>query len=276
MKPLPPPPPISRVPKAVVAQPAAPPVAVSATRTVLGYADLESSTPSVASASREPEAHVSPRHESPGVDEPRRMGPAKQTIFGMPVRAPGAPNAAPTSEPSRAADSEEIPESLPMNDSPWLAYSRQPLFLGAIAALGLVLGFSLVLHLLPRPGPSESVPGVVRERTPPASPPDTTERAAAAGTSSSVSADQARPDPSGSLPGPSPTVALSPAAPKVAPVARQSPSSATAPSRPASPTNMAAKSTSSHASPSAPPAGNCNPPYRTDFFGNKVPKPGCS
>jgi serine/threonine protein kinase len=59
-------------------------------------------------------------------------------------------------------------------------------------------------------------------------------------------------------PSPSPSAAVKPAAPATTAPAAKRPSSFLP-----SPT------------PSSPPNDPCNPPYRLDFFGNKVPKPGC-
>jgi hypothetical protein len=125
-----------------------------------------------------------------------------------------------------------------------LARRKREAILGSAALLGVLTGFCLVLSLAsPRshatdPAASVAMPPVAT--APEELPPPTT-------TASSGE-----------------TAAASP--PTVSPTSREPTASA-----PVTSAKPVAKP-----SPSASHGGPCNPPYRLDFFGKKVPKPGCS
>jgi hypothetical protein len=213
------------------------------------------------------------------VDLPRGLGSDKETIVGMPVpnSAASAPILAP--EPARqapkatplpllmsdiATSDAEIPltPSLVSRGLLLFAQWRREILIGSVAVLGLSTGFCVVRSLAsPAAHVTEATAGSV-------------ERSPSAPTQSVPVAEPAAGSPSAAAVEESPSVAPT-TAPSGEPVAaRSGPSTKTSPAKP----TASAKTSTSPARPPPPAStatGTCNPPYRLDFFGKRVPKPGC-
>ena len=267
-KALPPPPPVPR--------PAARPVeevhpVLSSKETVIGYAVMSVDAASPRPAEPAP-VSASPRPADRPVVALGGLGAGKQTIVGMPVplseRSPEAPTAEVASAP--------VPSSEPRSSDPpamlvaplLSPQRRRALVIGGVASLGLVTGFVVVSSLAaPAPRAKGANPGVVAPVTVAPEPPPVPE--SQAGEPPVVTTAPAAEAPSAALPAGTPAGA-----------SRSTSASKPAPAKPAAPvTPVAAKPSATPAAPppaAPPPAATCNPPYRLDFFGNKVPKPGCS
>jgi hypothetical protein len=203
------------------------------------------------------------------------LGSEKATIFGMPVPAPDMPAESPSREPPHASQPIEPHDSLmsdpeiplaPGTMSHGLALverHKRELFLGSIAMVGLILGFLAIYSLLsPRPRANATTASVAPEPS-----------------SSEAEQGVTPPDPA---PAPPPATAPDessppPTAPSDEPVAAESAASPS-PTKPTASTPPATKVPASppRPPPASTPAGTCNPPYRLDFFGKRVLKPGCS
>jgi hypothetical protein len=259
-KPLPPPPPLVELPTS------------RAIPTVIGFGLLGADAPTLPDApTKSASAASPPQPERPAADLAVGAGSGKGTIVGMPVRFPDAEAAretaqlrAPAATPlpmqmSDIATSEaEIPLVLGTMSRALLllAQRRREVVIGVAAVLGLIVGFSFVRSLFP--SGSHAKAGAV-STAPPA-----------------AIAVEAPPVPvADPTPEPSPSVAVATESPAVArPTLVPKPG----PSRPTASTTLPAAKPPS--SPPAPTASTstvpCSPPYRLDFFGKKVPKPGCS
>jgi len=246
-----------------------PPPLVPGTSTVIGYAVIGGDAPAPVSTEATRGA-TSPAPSSPPDAALRGLGSMKQTFVGMP------------SAPSQyAPEPMATPETLPV--SKLFGQDRRTLVLVGVAAIGLVMGFSVVLSFAsPASSPKQPAAASAPPRQPPASEP-----AAAVPDPSAGGAPIAAEAPPASDPSPAPAVVAAPevpplpeatAAPKAAPVVKSAPAPKPAPAKSSAPSTAAAAKALTNPSPapaSAPPGG-CNPPYRVDFFGNKVLKPGCS
>jgi serine/threonine protein kinase len=137
--------------------------------------------------------------------------------------------------------------------------TRRRLAIAGIVSTGL--GTMIILLVL-RAGTGATPSTVVGQSTT-ASTPSPTAASPSATTTAPLAAPRTRTAASSYAhfpsPSPSPSAAVKPAAPATTPPAAKRPSSFL----PSSPT------------PSSTPTDPCNPPYRLDFFGNKVPKAGC-
>jgi hypothetical protein len=184
----------------------------------------------------------------------------------------------PVPVPSEVAEPSE-PTELPLGSFGLMSLGslleprRRPAFLGAVALAGLITGFSVVRSLVP-PRSHASEPAAVIGGQ-------------AASTESKPAAPV--PDPASESAPPAVSEVESPPGAPVAPppealaavaVTTPMPRSTRAAARAAPTTTPAATPTAAKPAatpaPVAAPGGACNPPYRTDFFGKKVPKPGCS
>jgi hypothetical protein len=187
----------------------------------------------------------------------------KPTIVGMPLPAPDASAEARESPDSPAASAkspivgmDDIAMSDPeipltpgaMNRGLFLlARRKREAILGSAALLGVLTGFYLVLSLAsPRPHATDAAASVAAQPQPPV-----------------ATAPEELPPPPTTAPS-GETAAASP--PPVSPISQEP--AASAPVISARPPAKPA--------PSASHGGPCNPPYRLDFFGKKVQKPGCS
>lgn len=158
----------------------------------------------------------------------------------------------------------------PMN----LAGTKRALLLGGVAAVGLLIGFSVIASRFSRSG-ADSTSGIVQPAPLTASQP-----------SAAAAAVDLPPAPQASAASEDPLPPLVTAAPKGAPPARPAATPRSAPVRSpatAGPSGGAAAAPGQKPSaflpastPAASPPDPCNPPYRMDFFGNKVLKPGCT
>jgi hypothetical protein len=280
VKPLPPPPPIARLPKG---QPvvAAKPVA----KTVL----VAKSPAFVPASVDEPQITGSGVKTAIGFGligtdssvVPTGGGGPLNTVVGMPVPDPGASPELPSSEPRQPIHAIATPLSLPMNELHLPNHWKRSLIIGAVAVLGLMMGFSLVVRLSTRRGSTEPAAGMVL-------PPSPVALAEGVAVSDPVGMGKSPATSAGDPPAtPSvvPEATALPAAttpdPETAPVsARPALATDTRVAKPPSPESpVAVKSAPSRLpapAPAAPPSGTCKPPYRVDFFGKKVLKPGCS
>jgi hypothetical protein len=222
------------------------------------------------------------------VDGPQALESEKPTIVGIPVPAPDAsaearqslqpPAANVTSPIVRMDDSTTSDPEIPLTLGAMnrglllLAQRKREAVLGSVAVLGLLTGFYFVLSLAPpRSHPIVAAATVAAQPTLPASTP--VSEPAVGGSSPTATVVEVPPvaTPPEDLPPPTAT------APRGEPVA--APSSLTI--SPSPPTPAAGAPPTPAKPPVSPPppasrSGPCSPPYRLDFFGKKVTKPGCS
>jgi serine/threonine-protein kinase len=150
--------------------------------------------------------------------------------------------------------------------------TRRAIVIAGVAALGLIVGFGAVASRFSRASAaSEGAAGIVQQ---PASPIPSAAAAVPVAPPGEVPAAPSVSAATDDLP---PLVSATPrpgSAPKAPPASKSVPSrSAVAGGTPAQP---APRQSTFLPPPTAAPPEPCNPPYRTDFFGNKVLKPGCT
>jgi eukaryotic-like serine/threonine-protein kinase len=152
---------------------------------------------------------------------------------------------------------------------PMAAPRKRTLILGGVAALGLLVGFVFVLARISSGSRANaSASGIVQQPISPAAAVVDTPSAPASAVDTARVAQPAPP-----VSGPVAPEAILQATPKTAPKSASAPTQRPGSTKPAVPGVTPPKTFLPP--PPAAPVDPCNPPYRYDFFGNKVQKPGC-